>query len=93
MVAWRPYKQLRKAAKSKGEKGKIPHLNAQFQRIAKTDKKAFLSEQCKDTEEKNRIGKTRDLFKKTGDTRGTFHTKMSTIKGRNCKKPNRFRRC
>ena len=58
-------------------------MNAEFQRISQSDKKAFLSDQCKEIEEKNRMGKTRDLFKKTGNTRGTFHAKMSTIKDRN----------
>ena len=70
-------------AKSKGEKERYTHLNAQFQRIARRDKKAFLSDQCKEIEENNRIGKTRDLFKKIRDTKGTFHAKMSTIKDRN----------
>ena len=59
-------------------------MNAEFQRIARRDKKAFLSDQCKETEESNRMGKTRDLFKKTRDTKGTFHAKMGTIKDRNC---------
>ena len=67
-------------AKGKGEKERYTHLNAEFQRIARRDKKAFLSDQCKEIEENNRMGKTRDLFKKTGDTKGTF---MSTIKDRN----------
>ena len=58
------------------------HLNAEFQRIESKDKKAFLSDQCKEIQEKNRMGKTRDLFKKTGDTKGTFHAKMGTIKDR-----------
>ena len=66
------------------QSSKEQHLNVEFQRIARTDKKAFLSEQCKDTEENNRIGKTRDLFKKIGDTKGIFHAKMSTINVRNC---------
>ena len=70
-------------AKSKGEKERYKHLNAEFQRIARRDKKAFLSNQCKETEENNRIGKTRDLFKKIGDTKGTFHAKMVSIKDRN----------
>ena len=69
--------------KSKGEKERYKHLNAEFQRIARRDKKAFLSYQCKEIEENNRMGKTRDLFKKIRDTRGTFHTKMATIKDRN----------
>ena len=69
--------------KSKGEKEKYTHLNAVFQRIARGDKKAFLSYQCKEMKENNRMGKTRDLFKKIRDTKGTFHTKMNTIKDRN----------
>ena len=69
--------------KSKGEKERYKHLNAEFQRIARRDKKAFLRDQYKETEENNRIGKTRDLFKKIIDTKGTFHAKMSTIKDRN----------
>ena len=70
-------------AKSKGEKERYKHLNAGFQRIARRDKKAFLSDQCKDIEENNRMGKTRDLFKKIRDTKGTFHAKMGSIKDRN----------
>ena len=70
-------------AKSKGEKERYSHLNAEFQRIARRDKKAFLSDQCKEIEENNRTGKTRDLFKKIRDTKGTFHTKMGSIKDRN----------
>ena len=69
--------------KSKGEKERYKHLNAEFQRIARRDKKAFLSNQCKEIEEKNRMGKTRDLFKKIRDTKGTFHAKMDSIKDRN----------
>ena len=69
--------------KGKGEKERYTHLNAQFQRIARRDKKAFLSDQCKETEETNRRGKTRDLFKKIRDTKGTFHAKMGSIKDRN----------
>ena len=69
--------------KSKGEKERYTHLNAEFQRIARRDKKAFLSDQCKEIEENNRMGKTRDLFKKIRDTKRTFHTKMGSIKGRN----------
>ena len=69
--------------KSKGEKERYKHLNAEFQRIARRDKKTFLSDQCKETEENNRMGKTRDLFKKMRDTKGTFHAKMSSIKDRN----------
>ena len=73
----------RKEAKSKGENERHKHLNAEFQRIARRDKKAFLSNQCKEIEEKNRMGKTRDLFKKIRDTKGTFHAKMGSIKGSN----------
>ena len=73
----------RREAKSKGEKERYKHLNAEFQRIAGRDKKAFLSNQCKETEERNRMGKTRDLFKKIRDTKGTFHAKMGSIKDRN----------
>ena len=73
----------KKEAKSKGEKEKYKHLNAEFQRIARRDKKAFLSDQCKEIEEYNRMGKTRDLFKKMRDTKGTFHAKMGLIKDRN----------
>ena len=70
-------------AKSKGEKERYTHLNAEFQRIARRDKKSFLSDQCKEIEENSRMGKTRDLFKKIRDTKGTFHAKMDTIKERN----------
>ena len=73
----------RREAKSKGEKERYTHLNAEFQRIARRDKKAFLSDQCKEIEENNRMGKTRDLFKKIRDNKGTFHAKMGTIKDRN----------
>ena len=73
----------RREAKSKGEKESYKHLNAEFQRIARRDKKAFFSEQCKEIEENNRLGRTRDIFKKIRDTKGTFHAKMSTTKGRN----------
>ena len=69
--------------KGQGEKERYKHLNAKFQRIARRDKKAFLSDQCKEIEENNRMGKTRDLFKKMRDTKETFHAKMSTIKDRN----------
>ena len=69
--------------KGKGEKERYTHLNAEFQRIAKRDKKAFLSDQCKEIEESNRMGKTRDLSNKIRDTKGTFHEKMDTIKDRN----------
>ena len=73
----------RRETKSKGEKERYKHLNAEFQRIARRDKKAFLSDQCKDIEENNRMGKIRDLFKKIRDTTGTFHAKMGSIKDRN----------
>ena len=73
----------RREAKSKGEKERYSHLNAEFQRIARRDKKAFLSDQCKEIEENNRMERTRDLFKKIRDTKGTFHAKMGTIKDRN----------
>ena len=73
----------RREVKSKGKKEKYKHLNAEFQRIARRDKKAFLSDQCKEIEENNRMEKTRDLFKKIRDTKGTFHAKMGSIKHRN----------
>ena len=73
----------RREAKSKGEKERYTHLNAKFQRIARRDKKAFLSDQCKEIEENNCMGKTRDLFKKIRDIKGTFHAKMGSIKDRN----------
>ena len=73
----------RREVKSKGEKERYKDLNAEFQRIARRDKKAFLSDQCKEIEENNRMGKTRDLFKKITDTKGTFHAKMGSIKDRN----------
>ena len=73
----------RREAKSKGEKERYNHLNAKFQRIARRDKKAFLGHQCKEIEGKNRMGKTRDLFKKIRDTKGTFHAKTGSIKDRN----------
>ena len=79
----RPYKYKRRGAKDKGEKERYKHLNAEFQRIARRYNKAFLSDQCKEIEENNRMGKTRDLFKKIRDTKGTFHAKMGTIKDRN----------
>ena len=75
----------RREVKGKGEKERYTHLNAEFQRIARRDKKAFLSDQCKEIEENNRMGKTRDLFKKIRDTKGTFHAKMGSIKDRNGK--------
>ena len=73
----------RREVKSKGEKERYKHLNAEFQRIARRDKKAFLSDQCKEIEENNRMGKTRDLFEKIRDTKQTFHTKMGSVKNRN----------
>ena len=73
----------RREVKSKGEKERYKHLNAEFQRIARRDKKAFLRDQCKAMEENNRMGKTRELFKKIRDTKGTFHAKMGSIKDRN----------
>ena len=75
--------EKQREAKGKGEKERYTHLNAEFQRIARRNKNAFLSEQCKDIEENNRMGKTRDLFKKIRDTKGIFHAKMGTIKDRN----------
>ena len=82
----------RRAAKSKGEKERYIHLSAEFQRTARRDKKAFLSYQCKEIEENNRMGKTRDLFKKIRVNKGTFHAKMGSIKDR-WYGPNRSRRC
>ena len=82
----------RKEAKGKGEKERCTHLNVEFQRIARRDKKAFLRDQCKEIEESNRMGKTRDLFKKIRDTKGIFHSKMGTIKDRNDMDLNRSRR-
>ena len=73
----------RRQAKGKGEKERYTHLNAEFQRIARRDKKAFFRDQCKEIEENNRMGKTRDLFKKIRDIKGTFYTNMGTIKDRN----------
>ena len=72
----------RREVKSKGEKERYKHLNAEFQRIARRDKRAFLSDQCKEIEVNNRMGKTRDLFKTIRDTKGTFHAKMDSIKDR-----------
>ena len=74
---------MKREAKSKGEKERCTHLNAEFQRIARREKTTFLTDQCRDIEENNRIGKTRDLFKKIRDTKGTFHAKMGSIKDRN----------
>ena len=79
----------RREAKSKREKKRYTHLNAEFQTIARRDKKAFLNDQCKEIEENNRMGKTRDLFKKIRDTKGTFHAKMGSIKGQKWYGPNR----
>ena len=75
--------EKRREAKGKGERERYTHLNAEFQRIARRDKKAFLSDQCSETEENKRMGKTTDLFKKIRNTKGNFHAKMGTIKGRN----------
>ena len=77
------FKTFNTEAKGKGEKGRYTHLNAEFQIIARRDKKAFLSDQCKEIEENDRMGRTRDLFKKIKDTKGTFHAKMGTIKDGN----------
>ena len=86
-----PIAMKRREAKSKGEKERYKHLNAEFQRTARRDKKAFLSNHCKEIEENNRMEKTRDLFKKTRDTKGTLHSKMGTIKDK-WYEPNRSRR-
>ena len=75
--------EKRREAKGKGEKERYTHLNAEFQRIARREKKSFLSDQCKEIEENNRMGNTRDLFKKMSDTKGTFHAEMGSIKDRN----------
>ena len=85
MAVWRVLTNSceKKRMKSKGEKERCKHLNAEFQRIARRDKKALLSDQCKEIEENNRMGKTSDLFKKIRDTKGTFHAKMGLIKDRN----------
>ena len=85
MAIWRGLTKSceNKRRKSKGEKERYKHLKAEFQRIARRDKKAFLSDQCKEIEENNRMGKTRDLSKKIRDTKGTFHGKMGSIKDRN----------
>ena len=88
MAKWLSGKALkiadkRREAKGKGEKERYTHLNAEFQRIGRRDQKAFLSDQCKEIERKNQMGKTRDLFKKISDTKGTFHAKMGSIKDRN----------
>ena len=82
----------RREVKSKGKKERYSHLNAEFQRVARRNKKAFLSDQCKEIEENNRMGKTRDLFKKIRDTKGTFHANMCSIRTE-MYGPNRSRRC
>ena len=84
MVVWGGLTRAekRREVKGKGEKERCTHLNAEFQRIVRRDKKAFLSDECKEIEESNRMGKTRDLFKKISDTKGMFHAKMGTIKNR-----------
>ena len=82
----------KKGSKSKGGKERYKHLNAEFQRIGRRDKKAFLSEQCKEIEENNRMGKTRDLFKKIRDTKGIFHAKIGHNKGQKWYGPKRSRR-
>ena len=79
----RPYNKLRRDAKGKGEKERYTYLNAEFERIARREKRAFLSDQCKEIEENNRMGKTRELCKKIRDAKGLFHVKMGTIKDRN----------
>ena len=83
LVIWSLVPLKRRESKSKGEKERYTHLNTEFQRIARRDKKVLLSDQCKDIEENNRIGKTRDRFKKIRDTKGTFHAKMGSIKNIN----------
>ena len=86
MAVWGSHLQIavnKREAKRKEEKERYKHLNAEFQRIARRDKKVFLSDQCKEIEENNRMGKTRDLFKKIRDTKGTFHAKMGLMKDRN----------
>ena len=82
----------RREVKSKREMERYKHLNSDFQRIARREKKAFFSDQCKEIEENNRMGKTRDLFKKMGDTKGTFHARMGSIKEKNGKDKKRSRR-
>ena len=83
---------MKREAKCKGEKERYTYLNAEFQRIARRDKKTFLGDQCKEIEENNRLGKTRDLFKKFRDTKGTFHAKMGSIIGQKLYGPSRSRR-
>ena len=85
-------KAVKREAISKGEKERYKHLNGEFQRIARRDKKAFFSNQCKEIEENNRMGRTRDLFKKIRDTKGIFHAKMGSKKGQKWYGPNRSRR-
>ena len=80
----------KRKVKSKGEKERYKHLNEEFQTIARRDKKAFLSDECKEIEEKNRMGKTRDLFRKIRDTKGIFHAKMDAIKNRNGNRSRRY---
>ena len=94
---WLPEEALqiaekRREMKGKGEKGRYTHLNAEFQRIARTDKKAFFSDQCKEIEEKNRMGNARDLFKNIRNTKGAFLGKMGTKKRQKCNGPNRSRK-
>ena len=84
--------EKRREMKGKGQRKRYTQLNAEFQRIARRDKKAFLSDQCKEIEENNRMGRTRDLFKKIRDTKGTFHAGMGSIKDRNGMEPSRSRR-
>ena len=84
--------EKRRETKGKGEKERYKHLNAEFQRIARRDKKPFLSDQCQEIEENNKMGKTRDLFKKIRDAKGTFHAKMGILKGQKWYGPNRSRR-
>ena len=84
--------EKRKEAKGNGERERYTHLNAEFQRITRGDKKAFLSDQCKEIEENNRMGKTRDVFKKIRDTKETFHAKMGTIKDRNGKEAEEIKK-
>ena len=94
MAVWEALQTAEKGreVKGKGEKGRHTQLNAEFQRIAKRDKNAFLSEQCTEIEENNKMGKTRDIFEKTRHTKGTFHAKVGSIKDRNGTRPNRSRR-
>ena len=83
MAVWGGLTNSCEKKRSQGEKERYKHLNAEFQRLARRDKKAFLNDQCKEIQENNRMGKTRDLFKKIRDTKGTFHAKMGSIKDRN----------